>query len=334
MPSLISIVMPMYNEQENIPELYRRLHAVADQVSPRRLEFVFVNDGSRDSTRLMLSDLASKDKRVRVINFSKNYGSHAALRAGLAYARGDAVIVLSADLQDPPEMIPALISKWLEGYEVVAGVRASRSDPLFKGLFAKVFYFLFSRLADTEYPKGGTDFFLIDRKIVKGLCQSVERNAFLMAQVFSLGFRRIEVPYHRTQRFAGSSKWTFGKRVKGAIDYFVAYSYFPIRLMSYVGLAVAGVGFVYAAFVVTNALTGHPSAGWSSLMVALLVLSGFQMLMLGVIGEYLWRTLDQVRQRPMYTISSTIGFDGEEQLGGIDWPVPESVKAHDGGMQQ
>jgi glycosyltransferase involved in cell wall biosynthesis len=312
MPSLISIVVPVYNEKENIQELYLRLCQSVNKIPAFRFEFVFVNDGSRDGSADLLANLTRQDRRVKVINFSRNYGSHAALRAGLLHARGDAAVILSADLQDPPESIPNLISRWLEGNEVVAAVRTSRRDPLVKRLFARIFYFLFSRLADTEYPKTGSDFFLVDKKILNVLRTSVERNAFLMAQIFSVGFKRVEIPYLRAERHAGVSKWSFARRLKGAIDYFVAYSYFPLRLMSYVGLGVAMLGFVYASFIIVHHFAGRPTEGWTSLMTVILLLSGVQMLMLGTIGEYLWRTLDQVRQRPMYVIDSMIGFDRTE----------------------
>ncbi|MDQ2922656.1 MAG: glycosyltransferase [Acidobacteriota bacterium] len=313
MTSFISIVVPVYNEQENLPEFYRRIGSAVDQSLDFRCEFLFVNDGSIDDTAQILRGLADGDRRVKVINFTKNYGSHASLLAGLIHTTGEAAIVLSADLQDPPEIIPTLVSKWREGFELVAGVRASRKDPFLKRLLARTFYFIFASIADTDYPKGGTDFFLVDRKIIEFLASSIERNAFLMAQIFSLGFKRVEVPYQRAERFAGTSKWTLGKRFKGAIDYFVAYTYVPIRLMSYAGLVVAALGFVYAAVVAINAFRGNPTEGWSSLMIVLLVISGFQMLMMGVMGEYVWRMLDQVRQRPKYVIANTIGFDPKEE---------------------
>lgn len=312
--SLCSIVVPVYNEESNIRLFYDALTGVIDQVDTRA-EIIFVDDGSTDRTYEAVTELAHQDGRVRCLRFSRNFGSHAAVMAGLRHAAGDAVIMISVDLQDPPELIPELIARWRDGFQVVWAVREGRDDPLLKKGFAAVFYWLFRRIALPEYPASGMDFGLFDRRIVEKLGSLNELNHFITAMVVWLGFRQTQLFYHRRARFSGQSKFSLGKRIKGAIDAIVSFSFFPIRLISYAGLLVSLASFLYAGFVVVRQLVfGLGGPGWPSLMVAVLFLGGLQLTMLGILGEYIWRVTEQVRGRPLYIVMEATGFDGRDSV--------------------
>lgn len=304
MTPLISIIIPVLNEEENINALYARLSGMAGN-STYKFEFIFIDDGSTDSTFPLLKELAPKDNRIKTVKLSRNFGSHAACLAGLVSARGSACMFLSADMQEPPELIAGLLEQWKNGYEVVLGIRETATS-----LFSKVYYMLVRRFALKTMPPGGTDVFLIDRKVVNVIANMKEMNTSIFGLILWSGFRQALVPYERKERQKGSSKWTLGKKIKLFIDTFVAFSYFPVRLMSFLGLVVALAGFVYAAIVIFNRLFFSTLIeGWTSLMVVVLVVSGIQMMMLGVLGEYLWRNFDETRQRPPFIISERVGFE-------------------------
>ena len=299
----VSSVIPLLNEQDNIHLLYKRLCEVAESMHPHELEMVFVDDGSTDASPFMLKQLAEQDHRVKLIRLSRNFGSYAAIAAGYRYSTGDVVVNLSADLQDPPELILRLMEKWLEGNEIVWAVRESRKDPWSTKLFAALYYRLMRQFALPQMPLSGMDICLVDRRVIESLDHLQERNTSLFGLIMWSGFTQAFLSYHREERRTGKSKWSSGKKIKLFIDSFVAFSFFPIRLISCLGLFISVVGFFYAIFVIlAQWLFSHPAQGWTSLMVVILVLSGFQLLMLGIVSEYLWRTLDATRHRPLYIV--------------------------------
>lgn len=309
--ALISIIIPSFNEEENLPALYARLQDVAKTLK-HTFEFIFVDDGSSDRSLKILQDMAKNDSRVKVIKFSRNFGSHAACLAGLSHASGDACTFLSADLQDPPEMIETLINEWLNGYEVVFGIREWEKQT--SRLFPTLYYQAVRRFALHNMPETGTDVFLIDRKVVDTIVSIREKNTSIFGLILWSGFKQTIVQYRKGTRQKGTSKWTLGKKIKLFIDTFVSFSYLPLRLISLVGILLACLGFLYAFFIVFNRLFfSVPVEGWASLMVALLVVSGTQLIFLGILGEYLWRNFDETRKRPAFIIDRMIGFTEEKK---------------------
>jgi dolichol-phosphate mannosyltransferase len=304
--TLVSVVVPVYQNAGSLADLHGRLRDVAARRPGERFEFVFVDDGSTDGSFDLLLRLQRSDPRVRALRLSRNFGSSAALLAGLTAARGDATVTLAADLQDPPEVIPEMVDLWRSGRKVVLAARRSRADPLATRLLADVFYFLFRRFAIPTMPQRGFDFFLVDRSVREMITGIQENNAYLMGLLLWLGFQPGVVHYDRAPREAryGPSMWDLARRVKYFIDSFTAFSYLPLRAASVLGVIVAGLGTAYAGLVVAlRAFRGFPVEGWASLMVALLLLSGLQLLMIGVLGEYLWRNLEETRRRPRYIVA-------------------------------
>ena len=307
--SLVSVVVPVYHNAGSLEDLFARLAAMAGGLPGDRFEFLFVDDGSRDPSLEVLRALAGRDPRVRVIKLSRNFGSQSAILAGLTQARGDCMVALAADLQDPPELIPQLVARWREGKKVVLAARRSRADPLASRLLADTFYRLFRRFALPNMPRHGFDFFLLDRSVRDLLAGIQENNAYLMGLILWLGFDPAVIEYDRGARPPryGPSMWGLGRRVKHFIDSFIAFSYFPLRAASVLGVVVAVLGVIYALLVVAlRVIHGFPVEGWASLMVAVLLLSGVQMLMIGVLGEYLWRNLEETRRRPRFIVDEVI----------------------------
>lgn len=308
--ALVSVIIPCYNEEENIPFLYERLHRVAHNLG-HTCEFIFVDDGSIDNSLQILEQLAKTDRRIKVIALSRNFGSHAACLAGLSRASGDACTFLSADLQDPPELIETLTKEWDRGYDVVIGVREQGKER--PRLFPALYYRAVKRYALPNMPLTGTDVFLVDRKVVNTIVSIGEKNTSIFGLILWSGFRSTVVPYQKGVRQRGASKWTLAKKAKLFIDTFVSFSYLPLRLISLIGVLLACLGFLYAFFIVFNKIFfSVPVEGWASLMVALLVISGTQLVFLGVLGEYLWRNFDETRRRPPFIIDRLIGFDKEQ----------------------
>jgi dolichol-phosphate mannosyltransferase len=302
------------NEEENVGPLYDALRSVTDGLADLDWEFLFVDDGSTDGTLARLLALRRGDPRIRVLQLSRNFGSYAAIKAGFDHARGDACITISADLQDPPELFRSLTAKWAESYHVVWGVRERRDDPWTKKWAARLFYWLVRRLALGDLPEHGMDCGLFDRKVVDAFRQVRDQNSITFMTIYWMGFRQARVPYRRQARRFGRSKWPVGRRVKAALDVITAFSYLPVRLASYVGLLVSAAALVGGVIVLFNRLVlGVGGLGWPSLMVTLLFLGGVQMLMLGIIGEYLWRINSEVRTRPQYIVMETFGFESEEE---------------------
>ena len=305
--SKLSIVVPAYNEAANLPALYESLRKTLSALS-MEWECIIVDDHSGDATFSVVSALAIQDPRIRGIRLARNHGSHLAITCGLHHAEGDCAVVLAADMQDPPEVIPRLLEQWRAGAQVVWAARAKREGEKMSTLaFARVFYFLMRHLVGIRtMPATGADFVLIDRRVMDALKDFREANISIMALVTWMGFQQATVLYNKKPRFQGQSGWTLAKKIKLVVDSVTSFSSFPIRLMSVVGALVAMVGFVYAAFIIGMSIVSRVSVpGWSSLMVVVLVLGGVQMLMMGVLGEYLWRALDEARHRPQYLIEAT-----------------------------
>lgn len=307
MPKL-SIVVAAYNEEGNLPLLYQRVCALDWAGLGLEAEFVFVDDHSRDGTPALLRSLAAKDPRVKVLRFAKNFGSHKAFTAGLEHATGDAAVILAADLQDPPETIPQLVEKWRGGAKTVWAVRAEREGvPMSDKLFARFYYGLMRRFADVQPPREGADFLLVDRCVLDQLRASPEKNTSVLLLIQWMGFPQAFIEYTKAARHSGRSNWTFSKKLKLAIDSLAGFSYAPIRLASLMGVLFGLTGFVYAVIVAARAIWwGSPVQGWPALMCVLLITAGVQLLILGVLGEYLWRIYDESRHRPRFIIEERI----------------------------
>ena len=306
---LCSVIVPVYNESANIPALYDRVQKVVAGIEAS-WEFLFVDDGSTDGSFDALARLHGGHPEVRALRLSRNFGSHIAIAAGLDHARGDLAIIMAADMQDPPEVLPALFERWRAGCDIVWGVRKDRDDPLSTRLWSWAFYAVIRRIALPEYPEGGTgSFCLIDRMVIDAFRQLRERNRVTFGLLLWLGFRQDHVPYRRERRQVGRSGWTLGRRVKAALDTIASFSYFPIRLISYIGVCVSLLSLAGAVYVLLAALFyAHPVAGWPSLMVVVLFLGGVQLITLGIIGEYLWRNFDESKHRPLYFIREAVGI--------------------------
>ncbi|KAF0180301.1 MAG: dolichol-phosphate mannosyltransferase [Nitrospirae bacterium] len=307
--AVISIIIPAFNEEDNIIPLHARFSAIS--APSHTFEFILVDDGSSDNTFGTIENLSRQDPRVKAIRFSRNFGSHAACLAGLAHSSGDACIFISADMQEPPELILDLIRKWQEGFDTVIGIREGGQSPA--TMFSRFYYYLVRKFALPNMPKRGTDVFLVDRKVVNTVVSMQERNTSIFGLILWSGFRQAFVSYHRGQRDRGVSKWTLPKKIKLFVDTFVSFSFFPIRLISLFGFFVALAGFFYALYIIYHRIiSGAPVEGWASLMVVLLLVSGIQLLMLGVIGEYLWRSFDETRRRPPFIVAELLGLQPPE----------------------
>lgn len=266
-----------------------------------------MDDGSTDRSVEILSRLRDCDPRIKVVRFTRNFGSHTAIFAGLNYTQGEFAVFISADLQDPPSLIPVLYEKWQDGYDVVLAVRQARDDPWAKKVLANAFYRLFRAIALPDFPS--FDFALLDRRVIRTLQRFNEHHHGIGPMIFWTGFPHAEVLYTRQSRRAGYSKWSLGRRIKVAIDLIVSYSYVPIRLISYLGIAVSLASFTMALLIVIGRLIfNYGSLGWPSVMVSIFFIGGVQLIVLGVLGEYIWRMSDEVRNRPLYIVMEEIGL--------------------------
>jgi dolichol-phosphate mannosyltransferase len=305
---LITVVVPVYGNASDLRELHARLDAAANTIRPLECEFVFVDDGSQDESFEVLEALAARDPRVRILGLSRNFGSNAAILAGLGQANGDAVMTLAADLQDPPELIADLVSAWGGGAQVVLAARRKREDPFLAKVLAGTFNRLFRLLVFPQFPKGGFDLMLLDRVVVDTILGMPEKNSYIFGQVLWVGFRRTTIHYERAARRTGRSAWTLWRKVKYFIDAFTAFSYLPVRAASLLGFILAAVGFLYAALVVVLRLSGNivEPRGFSALIVVVLVTAGAQLVVAGLTGEYLWRVLEEVRPRPPFVVARRV----------------------------
>lgn len=303
------MVIPVFNEEENLPELYRRLTSVLKGAA-EPYEVVFVDDGSRDGSRSLISSFASTDKAVRGVFLSRNFGHQAAIAAGVDRARGDAVIIMDCDLQDPPEMIPRLIERWRQGYEVVFGVRRKRKETLPKRIAYTLFYRLLKGMANLDIPLDAGDFSLVDRKVADLMRKMPERNRFIRGLRSWVGFRQTGIEFERDARHAGDPKYTYRRLCKLAFDGFISFSYVPLRASFWLGLIAFAFCIAYIGYALYGKLIlDKTPPGWTSLMVALMLFGGTQLVLIGIMGEYIARIYDEVKQRPYYVVGGTINFD-------------------------
>jgi dolichol-phosphate mannosyltransferase len=305
---VIAIVVPVHNEKDNLAAFHEEVSRVMHDLREYDWEFVFVDDGSADGSFEIIQTLRDLDARVTAIRFPRNFGSHVAIAAGIDHAKGDAAVIMAADLQDPPSLIKDFVGRWRDGFDVVWGARSGRDDGKVRAWAMNRFYSLVRRIAIPSYPKGGTgSFCLITRPVMDAFRQMNERNRLTFGLIAWAGFHETQVPYHRPRRLVGASSWTTGKMLKAAVDTFVSFSFLPIRAISYFGLLVSAFSFLFGFYVLVNKLFfGTRVEGWTSVMLAVLLLGGVQLVMIGVLGEYLWRALDEARGRPLYIVERTL----------------------------
>ena len=307
---LCSVVIPAYNEELVVQETYKRLKLVMDSVNVP-YELVFVNDGSKDNTAAILRKLCEADARVKLVDFSRNFGHQMASTAGMDYSTGDTVVLIDADLQDPPELIPEMIRKWREGYEVVYGVRKKRmGETFFKKITAKFFYRFMKSMTEVDMPLDTGDFRLIDRKVCDALKSANEKNRFIRGLISWLGFKQTGIEYVRDKRFAGETKYPFKKMLKFAFDGITSFSYKPLKLATYFGTFLSAMSFLYLLVVIYQGLfTDSTVAGWASTLAVSLFFNGIVLIILGIIGEYIGRIYDEVKGRPLYIVRETLNID-------------------------
>jgi len=303
MKVVYSIVAPVFNEIDTLPEFYRRVKNVMD-TTDKEWELVLVDDGCTDGSTDVIRELAEKDKHVRPVIFARNFGHQIAVTAGLDYARGDAIVVIDADLQDPPEIILELADKWQEGYEVVYAVRAEREgESWFKKFTAALFYRIIFRITDVKIPLDTGDFRLLDRKVVNVMNSMRERHRFLRGMASWVGFKQVGVEYKRAARHAGVTKYPFRKMLALALNAVTSFSYFPLQVATYVGFFSAGIAILAIPVVIIMRMTGSQAFfGQATTLISVLFLGGVQLISLGVLGEYIGRLYDEAKGRPLYIV--------------------------------
>ncbi len=318
---VLSVIVPIFNEEEVIPELHRRITDVLDRIG-EPWELVCVNDGSSDRSVSMLTALHEQDARIKVVHFSRNFGHQIAITAGMDYAQGDAVIIIDADLQDPPELIEEMFGKWRAGYEVVYAVRADRrGESRFKLWTASAFYRLLHRITDVEIPLNAGDFRLMDRQVVLTMRRLRENHRFMRGLSSWVGFRQVGIEYQRAERFAGSTKYPLNKMIRLTLDAITSFSYIPLRLSTYFGFFLALFSLLGIVIAVVLRLSGNNVFyGQATTLVVVLFLGGIQLIFLGIIGEYLARIYDDVKARPLYIVAKAYGFADPR-----DTPLPPAI---------
>src|SRR6476646_1331755 len=307
--ALISVVVPIFNEQENLPELRRRVAAAMDS-SGDDWELILVNDCSRDASPQMMRDMHEQDPRIKSIFLSRNFGHQPAVTAGIHHARGDCVVLIDGDLQDPPEVIPDMVAKWKEGNQVVLGERRSRADAGTRGIGFRLFYPIFRRISDLPSAPDAGIFGLMDRRVVDEFNKLPERNRFIPGLRSWLGFEQATVLYDRNDRAAGKPKQTLRRLIRYAMDGMISFSYKPLRAATYLGFVVAVMGFVTALVFIVRRLIGHEIAvtGFTTLLTMMMFLGGVQLICIGIVGEYIGRIYEESKQRPLYVVQDAIGF--------------------------
>lgn len=310
---VFSIIVPIYYEEMVIPELYQRVAQIMEQ-SGESWELVCINDGSRDRSLELLLELRRQDPRVKILDFSRNFGHQVAISAGIDFAEGDAVVIIDADLQDPPEVILDLIARWREGYEVVFAQRGERAgESAFKVWTASLFYRILRAVSDVDIPLDAGDFRLMDRRVVLTMRKLREKHRFMRGLSSWVGFRQIGVTYNRAERFAGETKYPLRKMLRLTADAITSFSYLPLRLATYLGFVMAILSLVGIVATVAMRLSGSNAFfGQATTLVSVLFLGGIQLICLGVIGEYLGRIYDEVKGRPLYIVAQAYGFTQPE----------------------
>ena len=307
---LLSIVIPCFNEEEVIAETMRRLNTFCAELSNLNVELIFVDDGSRDRTRELLKEYAAEDSKLRIIGFARNFGHQIAATAGIDAANGDAVVLIDADLQDPPEVIHQMITKWQEGYDVVYATRTERhGESAFKLATARSFYRLLNQLSDVLIPLDTGDFRLMSKNVVDTLRAMPERDRFIRGMVSWVGFKQIALPYKRAERFAGESKYPLSKMLRFAIDGILSFSTKPLQLsvgMGFICALLSILGIFYALYL--RLFTNVWVEGWTALMIAVLFIGGIQLISVGILGEYVGRIYNEIKRRPLYVVQEYLGF--------------------------
>ena len=305
----ISLVFPVYNEEEVLPMLYERVRRALTQL-PYETEVILVNDGSRDRSLELMTRYHQEDPRFKIVDFSRNFGHQVAITAGMDASSGDAVILMDADLQDPPELLPQFLKTWEDGYHVVYAVRKTRQEHALKQFAYRAFYRILQKISNIPIPLDSGDFCLMDRVVVDTIKSMDERHRFVRGLRSWVGFRQIGLEYDRDKRQAGEVKYTFSKLMKLALDGIFSFSYFPLQLASYTGFAVSGLSFfAIAVYLYKKLFVGHEPQGFPTLVTVVLFLGGIQLISLGVIGEYIGRIYDEVKRRPTYIVRRTYGLD-------------------------
>ena len=307
----LSIIIPMYYEEKVVNECYKRLKEMVEKLKGYDYELIFVNDGSKDNTLNLLEEIAKNNNKVKIISFSRNFGHQAAVTAGLKYVTGDAIVIIDADLQDPPEEIPEMLKLWEQGYEVIYGKRKSRKgESAFKLLTAKMFYNTLDALSDVEIPKDTGDFRLVDRKVVNTINEMPEHNKFLRGLFSWVGYKQIPFEYERQERFAGKTKYPLKKMLKLASDGIISFSTKPLKLVGYVGIVSILLSLIILIYsLVSFAFNlNNLTAGWTSIMVTVTFFAGVQLLSIWIISEYIGRIYDESKNRPQYIIDKKINL--------------------------
>lgn len=311
----ISVVVPMYYEEEVAQESYNRLSKVCKSIENYEYEIIFINDGSQDKTLEILEKIASNDKNVKVISFSRNFGHQCAVTAGLKYVTGDAIVIIDADLQDPPELIPEMLKLWEQGNEVIYGKRKKRDgESKFKLLTASMFYKTLNALSDVEIPKDTGDFRLVDRKVVDVINALPEHNKFLRGLFSWVGYKQYPFEYERKERFAGKTKYPLKKMLKLAGDGIIGFSTKPLKLLGGLGLVAILISIIILIYALISFIFGlnNITPGWTSIMVAITFFAGIQLLSLWMMSEYIGRIYDETKHRPQYIIDKTINIDKDK----------------------
>ncbi|QTH40238.1 glycosyltransferase family 2 protein [Cohnella sp. LGH] len=311
----LSVVVPMYNEEEVIEVTYGRLRSVLDKLG-ETYEIVFVNDGSRDRTADIVRSLCAEDRRVKLVEFSRNFGHQIAVTAGMDHASGRTVVLIDADLQDPPELIADMVAKWREGYDVVYGRRIERKgESLFKKMTAAAFYRLLRSMTSVNIPVDTGDFRLMDRKVCDALTSMRERSRFIRGMVSWAGFKQTSVDYVRDERFAGETKYPLKKMIRLSLDAMTSFSTKPLKIASVLGFVLSAVGFVYLFVVLYQRLfTDTTQQGWTSMIAISLLFHGITLMLLGVLGEYIGRTYEEAKGRPLYLVAEAVNFKEETEV--------------------
>jgi len=305
-PIDISIIIPVFNEEENLSELYARLRKVMEKLK-KVYEVIFVDDGSKDRSFTILKNLHKKDKRVEIIKFSRNFGHHIALSAGLDYCKGIVIVMMDADLQDKPEYIPDLLSKIDQGYDIVYAIRKSQKSPFLDKLTSKIFYKLFSKLSKITTPQKAGTFRAMRKKVVNILIKLSEKSRFIPGLIDWTGFKSTGVEVERDTRLEGRRKYNFLKRVKLGVTAVISFSHFPLQIAGYLGFLVAGLSFLWVIYlIVKKIIFGIPLIGYTSLIISIFFLAGVQLIVLGLIGEYIGKIFLEVQNRPLYIIDQII----------------------------
>ena len=303
----LSIVTPCYFNEKNLEATYAEiLHSVFEPCSEYEWEWILVDDGSGDRTLDVAKALQERDGRIRIVKLSRNFGEFRAIVAGLSVIQGRAVAVISADLQDPPNLIPEMIRSWEKGNKVNLAVRKEREESALKNWFADTYYRLIRKWVISDYPQRGFDFFVIDQTVARQLVQMQEKNSSLYLQLIWLGYKPTMIEYTRRAREEGVSMWTYSKRINLFVDTFIVFSHKPIRMLTVTGFLFGLLALLFGIYVIIDKIINHTPAGWASVMLVILLTTGLQMVMMGILGEYLWRNLDESRKRPLYVIDEVI----------------------------